>query len=170
MNGLQFKRRGCTVTILEKDRSSERASNEAGVGFRGNVRAFLDRYGATGLPVATPAKTAQIGRYTNPRLFTIKSNNQVTSWDHFYRILRANFDGFAFKSCPNPPPRLENDGQARYVTGKRVTGLEYSDGIVTVRFVDVVTGEESHLDADFVIGADGLHSTVRRLIRAPAVK
>lgn len=89
-----------------------------------------------------------------------------TNWGYLYRILRANFDGYASKACPDPPGARSGDGEARYLTGRRVTGLQCADGLVTLTFLDQA-GEEESITSELVIGADGFHSTVRSLVQAP---
>ncbi|MFD7663986.1 FAD-dependent monooxygenase [Streptomyces sp. NPDC059788] len=49
-------------------------------------------------------------------------------------------------------------------TGTALTGLEQGPDGVRVRLADAGTGEEHGIVADYVIGADGAHSTVRRLL------
>jgi 2-polyprenyl-6-methoxyphenol hydroxylase-like FAD-dependent oxidoreductase len=93
----------------------------------------------------------------------------MTNWRCLYLILRANFDGFKSETVPDPPAPKEGDGRVEYRPGKRVTGLSYEeeDGAVHVRFVDVMSGEENTISAHTVIAADGVHSTVRKLLRVP---
>ncbi|KAK7753867.1 hypothetical protein SLS62_004233 [Diatrype stigma] len=85
-------------------------------------------------------------------------------------ILRANFDGLASTACPNPPLAAEGDGSTAYLTGKRVTALQYTTETITVNCVDIHGGRQESMEADLVIGADGIHSTVRRLVDAPVTK
>ncbi|KAF7539825.1 hypothetical protein G7054_g1876 [Neopestalotiopsis clavispora] len=170
MCGVQLKRLGCKVTILEKDGSAERASTHAGVGFRANVEALLGQYDASGVAAAIASSASQFALFKRPKALVTGSNLRVTSWGHLYRILRANFDGLASDSCPSPPAPGETDGEARYLVGSQVTELEYADGIVTVHYIDTVTGLGSRIDADLVIGADGIHSTVRDLVHLPTRK
>ncbi|KAI1772027.1 FAD binding domain-containing protein [Hypoxylon cercidicola] len=170
MIGLQLKRLGRKVTVLEQDPSSERSSYEAGIGSRTNVEAFLESYDVTGIQAALSSHSSQFGLRTYTKTLITGSNLKVSSWGHLYRILRANFDGLASTSCPEPPPPQGEDGDARYVPGKRVTDLQYSDNIVTIHYTDVTSGKEDHIDADMIIGADGSHSTVRKLVGAPTVK
>lgn len=89
-----------------------------------------------------------------------------TNWGLLYRLLRANFDGAPSKAFPDPPEARESDGLARYLTGRRVTALQYDAGAVMVRFVDR-DGREEVLTADLVVGADGARSTVKQLLKAP---
>ncbi|OKI01359.1 FAD-binding monooxygenase [Streptomyces sp. CB02923] len=49
-------------------------------------------------------------------------------------------------------------------SGVALTGLEQGADGVRVRLADAGTGEEYGITADYVIGADGAHSTVRRLL------
>ncbi|KOT86502.1 FAD-binding monooxygenase [Streptomyces sp. NRRL F-5755] len=57
---------------------------------------------------------------------------------------------------------LRRGGDAR--SGLGVTGLEQGADGVRVRLADSGSGEEHDIAADYVIGADGAHSTVRRLL------
>ncbi|KAI1333144.1 hypothetical protein F5Y16DRAFT_393545 [Xylariaceae sp. FL0255] len=76
----------------------------------------------------------------------------------------------ASPACPNPPPSLPKDGKVSYLSGKRVSAFEYIPGKVAVRYVDVQTDEETTLSGDVLISADGIHSTVRRLVNAPTLE
>jgi len=40
-------------------------------------------------------------------------------------------------------------------------------GIVHVRFVNVASGEEGSINVELAIAADGVHSTVRKLLLVP---
>lgn len=81
---------------------------------------------------------------------------------------------------PTPPVRREGDGKSKYLVGKKVTGLVFSDGETTegegtgsrvsVKFGvcgadgSIQDGEQAVIGADLVIGADGRYSTVRDLV------
>ncbi|EWC45351.1 hypothetical protein DRE_00750 [Drechslerella stenobrocha 248] len=172
MHALQLKRQGNNVTILEQDPSSERSSNEAGIAFRAYCEEFLTKYDDTGVTVCVPISRTRIGWRTRPQLLSFALSMRLTSWGHLYRVLRANFDGYASKAVPVPPPSRPGDGRGQYLVGKRAVGLSYNEqsGIVTVRYVDFSTGKEEQMTADLVIGADGIHSTVRNLIGVHTVK
>lgn len=90
-----------------------------------------------------------------------------------YRILRANFDGLASDAVPVPPPPRKNDGKAEYFSGRRVTKLQHNKGedhgAMTVWYVDE-DGKTDAIVADLVIGADGLHSTVRSMVHTTAAR
>ncbi|KAK3689077.1 FAD binding domain protein [Podospora appendiculata] len=170
MCGIQLKRQGSAVTILEQDSRSERMSHAAGISLGANIGAFLREHDDTKTPAGIPSAGSHISRRTRAKLYSVKFERQLTSWGLLYRILRANLDGLATSACPNPPAPRPGDGKVEYRAGKRVSGLQCDDasgGKVTVLFEDVATGKQEAVTADLVVGADGIHSTVRRLVHAP---
>ncbi|KAL2164674.1 hypothetical protein VTH06DRAFT_3891 [Thermothelomyces fergusii] len=171
MHGLCLKRHGSHVIILEQDPGRVRSSHHAGIAFGPAVEEVLRKYDATGVQNCTPLVSTRIAWRKRPSFKEIRAVRHLTSWGLIYRILRANFDGLASAAVPRPPLPREGDGEAEYRPGHRVTGINYdrARGLVTVRFVGL-DGAEGSLTADLVIGADGMHSTVRHLIGAPVVK
>ncbi|KAI1823890.1 FAD binding domain protein [Xylaria intraflava] len=170
MQGLQLKRLGKDVTILERDPSNERSSNEAGIAFGANMVELLRQFDTTGVPVSTPSEFNRFSYRKYSKDYLKKAEQSLSCWGLLYRVLRANFDGFPSAACPNPPGPLKGDGRAEYRSGKLVTALQYRDSAVTVHFEDVTTKKKGTINADLVIGADGVHSTVRKLVLAPAVE
>lgn len=59
-----------------------------------------------------------------------------------------------------------------YRPGKRAIGLNYdkAKSRVTVQYVDVTSGEEGSVSADTVIAADGVHSSVAKIMQVPTRK
>jgi 2-polyprenyl-6-methoxyphenol hydroxylase-like FAD-dependent oxidoreductase len=167
IHGLQHKRRGNNVTILEQE-TGERHSHHAGIGFMSHLQSFLSKYDRTGVTPAFTYDSRHFAYYRRPNLLTVAATQNLTSWGFMQRILRANFDGTPFAACPQPPSDAETDGASKYLAGKRVTALAYSDshGTVTVYYDDVNTGKQDSIQADLVIGADGVHSTIRQLVKA----
>lgn len=165
--GLQLKRQGVNVTILEQDVNSERSSHNAGIQVSENVNEVFRRHDGTGLRLALESTGSRWSIRRRQDVYTPGIGLRYwTNWGYMYRILRANFDGYASKACPDPPEARHGDGPARYLTGKRVTSLHYADGLVTVDYVDQA-GQEEFITAQLVIGADGFHSTIRKLVQAP---
>lgn len=169
MLGVHLKREGVKVTILEQDSASERSSHNAGIRIDNNVNDFLRQHDHTGLQTSLESHANFIS--FRKRENVIKADKGTTrywtNWGYLYRILRANFDGYASKACPTPPASKPGDGDAKYLTGKRVTSLQYMSGNITLNYVDVETGEEHSACSEIVVGADGLHSTIRKLVHAP---
>ena len=59
-----------------------------------------------------------------------------------------------------------------YRPGKRAIGLSYDKdkGRVTVQYTDVTSGEEGSVSAETVIAADGVHSSVAKIMQVPTRK
>ncbi|KAK4236504.1 zeaxanthin epoxidase, chloroplastic [Achaetomium macrosporum] len=169
LHGLYLKRHGSHVVILEQDPGAVRSSHNAGIAFGPAVEEVLRKYDATGVQSCTPSVATRIAYRKRQNFKELNVIRNLTSWGLLYRVLRANFDGLASEAVPNPPPAREGDGKAEYRAGQRVTKLQYENGAVTVGFVGQ-DGVEGSLTADLVIGADGMHSTVRALVQAPTVK
>jgi 2-polyprenyl-6-methoxyphenol hydroxylase-like FAD-dependent oxidoreductase len=169
LHGLYLKRHGSNVVILEQDPSSIRSSHQAGIASGPSVEEILPKYDDTGIQSCTPSVATRLAFGKRQWTKEINVVRNLTSWGLLYRILRANFDGLASEAVPNPPPPRDGDGQAEYRSGKKVTNLLYEGGSVTVTFVDADGNEES-ITPDLVIGADGVHSTVRTLLQAPTTK
>ncbi|KAK4031787.1 zeaxanthin epoxidase, chloroplastic [Parachaetomium inaequale] len=168
LHGLYLKRHGSNVVILEQDPNSIRSSHQAGIAFGPAVQEILAKYDDTGMQSCIPATSTRIA-YRRSWELSLNIARRLTSWGLLYRTLRANFDGLASEAVPNPPPPRAGDGKAEYRSGKKVTDLRYDNGVITISFVSQ-DGTEDSLTADLVIGADGLHSTVRTLLQAPTVK
>jgi 2-polyprenyl-6-methoxyphenol hydroxylase-like FAD-dependent oxidoreductase len=98
---------------------------------------------------------------------------QMTSWDLLYNVLRKGFDGGGeesyFSRLNNNEMRKvdeigKNDGIGEYLYGHKVTSLtDIGSGGVEVEFEDK-DGKGGSLKANMVIGADGPSSTVRKIL------
>jgi len=171
MFGLALKREGRKVIILEQDPNSERFSHQAGIGVGESVSEFMRQYDLTRSQFTILSEANVFswrGRW--PEFAKMTDHRNMSSWGLLYRILRANFDGLVSPACEKPPAPLAGDGAAEYRTGQRVTDLNISGDGITVHYVDIVSGKQNAVDADLVIGADGVHSTVRQLVEAPVTK
>ncbi|KAK3986771.1 zeaxanthin epoxidase, chloroplastic [Cladorrhinum sp. PSN332] len=173
IHGLYLKRHGSNVVILEQDPRNIRSSHNAGICFGPAAQEILSKYDDTGIQTSIASVGTRIAFRKLEEFLRLNIRRNNTSWGLMYRVLRANFDGLASDAVPNPPPARDGDGKAEYLSGKKVTKLDYgqdqNDGGVTVWFVDE-DGATDSITADLVIGADGLHSTVRTLVEAPTKK
>ncbi|KUI74289.1 2,6-dihydroxypyridine 3-monooxygenase [Cytospora mali] len=145
MHGVHLKREGVNVTILEQDSASERSSHNAGSSIDDNVN---DPGSSCVNMTRLDANLISLRKRENLIKADKGTTRYWTNWGYSYRILRANFDGYASNACPTPPSSKPGDGYAKYLTGKR-------------------TGEEHSISSEFVIGADGKHSTTHKPVNAP---
>ncbi|KAL4921613.1 hypothetical protein BDW62DRAFT_208206 [Aspergillus aurantiobrunneus] len=156
LQGLQLKRQGSNVIVLEQDPSKDRHSHESGVTIGPSVIKLLERYDATGRPGAIPAEFLSAAWRRRPRVVNTRWARNMCNWGGLYLILRANFDGLPSPAVPEPPAVKEGDGTIK--------------GQVVVQIVDVTTGESGRVSAEMVIAEDGIHSTVRQLLQVPTRK
>lgn len=76
--------------------------------------------------------------------------------------MRANYDYVKSKYCETPSP-LPDEGKALHLHDRKVTNLQPEDKEVRV-FWESSQGEKGSITADFVIGADGPGSTIRKIL------
>ncbi|KAM0193120.1 hypothetical protein ACHAPI_007850 [Fusarium lateritium] len=166
MQALQFRREGRDVIVLEQDPDPERSSNGYGMSYMTTVEAFLQANDITGALRGYPTTGLHmsLGKWVNP--INLGKVTTVTSWGLLYRILRANFDGYASRAVPLPPSLPIGHGRGEYRGGARVTGIIELEDKVVVEYVDVINGVTTTIETDQVIGADGNNSTVRDLVGA----
>lgn len=84
-------------------------------------------------------------------------------WDLAYSLLRASFDYTATDYCQTPSP-LPHEGKTVHLHDRKVTSLEKEGDQVRVLW-ETSEGDRGSLVADFVIGADGPSSTIRKLLQ-----
>lgn len=162
MHGIMIKRLGHNVDVLEQNTSSLRAGHAAGITAGPQVEAFFRAHDLSQQPYSLDCPGIQfIDERSRVKRF-LKRPYQLTSWTALYYRLRANFDGFASEYCPKPPTPAEKEGKAVYHTQKRVTDISYTDGSVTLKFNDLLSGNDGSLCADLAIAADGSNSAIRR--------
>ncbi|KAL2861155.1 uncharacterized protein BJX67DRAFT_391587 [Aspergillus lucknowensis] len=164
-------------SAIIQDPSKDRHSHESGVSIGPSVMALLSKYDATGRPPAIPTRFLSAAWRKRLRVFNTVWDHNMSNWGCLYLILRANFDGLVSKAVPHPPLPKPEDGKVEYMPGKRATGLHYDreKGVVEVRYVDVdvASGKEGggggggSVSAEMVIAADGVHSTVRKILQVP---
>ena len=137
LQGLQLKRQGAQVTVLEQDPSSGRHSHESGVSIGPTVVKLLQQYDATGRPAAIPARYLSASSSKWPRIASVNWKHNMSNWGCLYLILRANFDGMASETVPQPPSPRPTDGAVVYHAGKKATGVSYNSekDVMTVSYV-----------------------------------
>jgi 2-polyprenyl-6-methoxyphenol hydroxylase-like FAD-dependent oxidoreductase len=132
-------RAGCDVTVHE--RIGEELSGR-GAGIAAHPEMF-DAFARAGVDIKDAIGTAVEERIVLARDGTVTLRHRLPqimcSWSSLLALLRAAFP------------------QDRYFAGMEFSRAEPLDGEVRAHFVD-----GSEIDADLLIGADGIHSTLRR--------
>lgn len=95
------------------------------------------------------------------------ADSESFKWDLAYYLLRANYDYTKSNYCETPQP-LPEEGKAEHQHDRKVTALEREGEGVRVFWESSKVAEKGSLLADFVIGADGPSSTVRKLLQSDA--
>ena len=164
MHAIVLARLGHNVHILEANPSSTRESQGAGVMARERMHEYMTTYELSKQPFSVESPHVQIINPQGGIKRILKGKQQMTSWNILYYRLRANFDGLRSHYCPEIAERGgSGNGKAIFDTGKTVTDITYSDGLVTVHF-DSANGGSGSMHSDLVIGADGARSTVRQIL------
>ena len=159
-----LKRLGHNVPILEQHPSSSRDGEAAGVSIGAQTQQFLKDYDLVADPCVVSASGLQIID-SNFNLLEFRDISfSMTTWKMLHYRLRANFDGYSSGYVPNPPDRFTTDGQATFHIGKRVIDASYADGVVKLKFEDLINGGRDDVQADLVIAADGFRSSIRQLL------
>jgi 2-polyprenyl-6-methoxyphenol hydroxylase-like FAD-dependent oxidoreductase len=136
--GIMLARRGWAVDIFERV-ASELAGRGAGIVAQAELIARLDALGLDTRDLGVAITTRQILDRDGCVAASIRCPQVLTAWERVYRVLRDAF-----------PPE-------RYHRGVGLTKFMQSPEAVRAYFADGST-----VDADLLVGADGLRSTVRQ--------
>lgn len=132
---------GCEVEVFERSRRELR-DRGAGIVVQPELLQFLEEFGvSTRDTVGVASKTRQYLDRDGRVVRAGGSHQLMTSWGTVYRQLRTAFP------------------DAHYHQGSTLVGFEQDEGGVVARFED---GREE--ECDLLVGADGTHSTCRRLL------
>jgi 2-polyprenyl-6-methoxyphenol hydroxylase-like FAD-dependent oxidoreductase len=135
--GLQLRARGFAVDIYERV-DSELSGRGAGIVAQPAVRDAMRSLGIDTAGLGVEMTTRKILDVEGRVVLQSHCPQTLTAWERLYRILRDAFPA------------------AQYHRGVGLKGFEQSDGVVTAHFTDGTSR-----DAELLIGADGIRSTVR---------
>lgn len=184
--GLILSRLGHNVTILERTPTSSFRDQGAGMSISPCVPPLfhaMKALGSSGSPIIDIFKLydrtgipyyddACMGFRILNQKGEVKQNIKLpdplvvgtTSWELLYNILRANFDGGYEGGYVKGVEKKEGDGKTRYLSGVKFIGVEdLGSGLVRVEYENT-NGEKEYLDTNFLVGADGPSSAVRKLM------
>jgi 2-polyprenyl-6-methoxyphenol hydroxylase-like FAD-dependent oxidoreductase len=136
--GIMLIRRGWAVDIYERV-ASELSGRGAGIVAQAELIARLDALGLDTRDLGVAMTTRQILDRDGRTTAQIACPQVLTAWERVYRVLR---DAFPL---------------VRYHRAAGLTGFVQSEASVAAKFSDGST-----VEADVLVGADGLRSTVRQ--------
>ncbi|KAF1942945.1 FAD/NAD(P)-binding domain-containing protein [Clathrospora elynae] len=171
LTGVALKRlrKDLNIRIFERNPTPLLQDQGAGVVAGQDVQKFFKTHDRTQTPLTIPS---------HQRLYLDKSGNkidrenteqQMTSWDLLYHLLRSNYDGTETEYV-NVPKTEEGEGITSYEYGCTITGIEApkTSSSSELNFSEPVkvttqhhSGETSTTEADLVIAADGPSSKIR---------
>ena len=160
--GIVLKTLGHNVTILERNPTKLLQNQGAGIVAGGDTLEFMKTYDRCNRPIAVQSQARMYLDKTGKVVHRVDMQQNMTSWDLTYYLLRANYDGVKSDYCEVPPSR-ESDGKTEYRYDSKVVDVKNLGDQVQIRF-QKHDGKEEILTADLVIGADGPSSTIRKLL------
>ncbi len=141
MSGLlaavMLRRRGWAVEVFERV-ESELAGRGAGIVAQAELIAHLNALGLDTTDLGVVARTRKLLDVDGRVTLTVVCPQVLTAWERVYRVLRDAFS------------------RAHYHRGRVFKAFEETGSGVVARFAD-----GGAVEADVLIGADGLRSTVR---------
>lgn len=157
--------------MLERNPSPVLDNEGAGIVAGGDTLAFFKKYDRCGRELAVSSVRRQYLDKDGEIVHKKDVEQNMTSWDLAYYMLRANVDGLESAYCEVPKSSDDNSNPVKHLHGHRFTGLweqESKQGRLVVEY-QTSEGKKGSLEADLVIGADGPSSTIRSIF-APDVE
>ncbi len=136
---LMLRKSGWSVDVYERV-ESELAGRGAGIVAQPELIARLDRLGLNTAGLGVEVSTRNMFDASGQLMHTCEIPQVLTAWERVYRILREAF-----------PDR-------HYHRGNGLVGFAQTEKSVSVELSD-----GSRMEADLVVGADGIRSTVRQV-------
>lgn len=137
LTAIMLQRRGWIVDVFERV-ESELAGRGAGIVAQPELIAHMDALGFATGQLGVLAKTRKLLDISGEVTLTVECPQVLTAWERVYRMLRDAF------------------GATHYHRGRGLKAFEQNSAGMTVHLAD-----GGSVQADVLIGADGLRSTVR---------
>lgn len=170
LTGVALKRlqKGLNIRIFERNPTPLLQDQGAGVVAGEDVQKFFRLYDRTQTPLTVKSHQRLYLDKKGDIIDREAKEQQMTSWDLLYHLLRTNFDGTKTNYAQVPKTEA-NEGRFSYEYGctvKKVeaphsldTGLDIAQPVKIT--IQQHSGANSVEEADFVIAADGPSSSIR---------
>ncbi|OTA99477.1 hypothetical protein M426DRAFT_269178 [Hypoxylon sp. CI-4A] len=160
--GLALKALGHDTTILERNPAPLLQDQGAGIVAGGDTLELFKRYNRCDRAISVSSSRRQYLDKDGNIVHTEEMEQNMTSWDLTYYLMRANYDGIESPYC-KPPGPLSEYGKATHLHDRQVTRFEEEGDGVRV-YWKTSKGEEGSTFGDILIGADGPSSTIRKIL------
>jgi 2-polyprenyl-6-methoxyphenol hydroxylase-like FAD-dependent oxidoreductase len=168
---LKRLRLNLNIRIFERNPTPLLQDQGAGVVAGPDVQQFFKTYDRTHTPLSVPSHQRLYLNKEGDVIDREDREQQMTSWDLLYHLLRANYDGVKSEYAKVPDVE-DGEGTVAYEYGCTVTdiktpkphsgsGLDFAEPIKLS--IKHHSGEDSITEADIVIAADGPSSTIRAM-------
>ncbi|KAK3390008.1 monooxygenase [Podospora didyma] len=168
--GIALKALGHDITILERNTAPLLHDQGAGIVAGGDALEFMDRYNrCQRQEVAVRSDRRQYLDKEGNIVHRVDAEQNMSSWDLTYFLMRANYDALASPYC-DVPPLNPSHGKAVHLHDHTVTEVvQEGDGVRVSWKLTSDPSQTGIFHADRVIGADGPSSFVRSLF-APGLE
>ena len=136
--GLMLRKSGWDVNVYERV-DSELAGRGAGIVAQPELIARLDRLGLNTQGLGVEASTRKLFDASGRLMHTCEIPHVLTAWERVYRLLHDAFPDQHYH---------RGVGLVRFAQTENAVGVEFSNG--------------ERAEADLLVGADGIRSTVRQ--------
>jgi 2-polyprenyl-6-methoxyphenol hydroxylase-like FAD-dependent oxidoreductase len=150
------------ITLLERNPTALLHNQGAGIVAGGDTLSFFKRYDKCERDIAAGSIRRQYLNKDGEIVHKEDMQQNMTSWDLVYHMLRANVDGVKSDYCEVPKEDAD-EKRVKHLHGHKVTGLEEKGDKVVVRY-ETPEGDKGEMEADLVVGADGPSSTIRSIL------
>ncbi|KAK2603284.1 hypothetical protein N8I77_009752 [Diaporthe amygdali] len=161
--GLALKSLGHDTTMLERNPTPLLQDQGAGIVAGGDTLRFLKAYIRCNRPMAVSSRKRLYLDKDGNVIHTEEMEQNMTSWDLTYNLMRANYDYIKSDYCETPSP-LPNEGKAVHLHDRKVTELMPEGNGIRVKW-ESSDGEKGSIAADYLIAADGPGSTIRKILQ-----
>lgn len=172
LTGVALKRlrKDLNIRIFERNPTQLLHDQGAGVVAGQDVQRFFKTYDKTQTPLTVTSHQRLYLDKTGDVIDSQYKQQQMTSWDLLYNLLRTNYDGTE-TGYASVPKSEDGEGTTSYEYGCTVTDIHVpSSSATSVDFSEPVeltvqnhSGETSTTSADLVIAADGPSSRIRAM-------
>lgn len=160
---LKHLRKELNIRILERNPTPLLHDQGAGVVAGQDVQTFFKKHDKTKTPLTVNSHQRLYLDKSGTVIDRENKEQQMTSWDLLYHLLRANFDGVDSKYA-KAVASDQYEGITTYSYGHQVTGIDFECAEPLSIKAKTSTGDTVTFHADLLIGADGPSSMIRKFI------